>query len=63
MKYWLVTMSELEVQVGAILENIVNVSVTEMAKMIGVSDSTQLETSSRTTDNPHTSSSETVRKL
>lgn len=54
-------MSDLEAQVGAILEKMVNSTVTEMTKVIGVSDSTHPEVSSCTTENTQVRSAGTVR--
>lgn len=52
-------MSDLEAQVGAILEIMVNATVTEMSKVVGGSDSTDPEVSS--CENTHGSSADTVR--
>lgn len=54
-------MSDLEGQVGAILEKMVNATVTEMTKVIGVPDSTQSKASSCTAGHTLVPSPETVR--
>ena len=54
-------MSDLEVQVGSILEMMVNATVTEISKVIGGSAETYLEMSSCETENTHGSSEEKVR--
>lgn len=57
----MVTMSDLEVQVGSILEMMVNATVTEISKVIGGSAETCPEMSSCETENTHGSSEEKVR--
>lgn len=54
-------MSDLEAQVGSILEIMVNATVTEMTKVIGGCASTHPEVSSCTAENTHGSSEEKVR--
>lgn len=53
-------MSDLEAQVGAILQKMVNATVTEMTKVIGVSDSTQAEVPPCATDTAQATSAEAV---
>lgn len=52
-------MSDLEAQVCAILEKMVSATISEMSKVIGVSNSTQPGESS-TTESPQVPSAETV---
>lgn len=53
-------MSDVEGHVGAILEKMVNATVTEITKVIGVPDSPRPEASSCTTGHTQVPSPETV---
>lgn len=53
-------MSDLEAQVGAIFEKMVEATISEMSKLIGVSNSAQ---PSCTTENPQVPSAKTVMHL
>ncbi len=54
-------MSDLEAQVAAILEIMVNATVTEITEVIGGSDSTHSEVASCTPGSTRGSSADTVR--
>lgn len=60
MKYSLVKMSDVEERVSAILEKIVDLSVMEIGKIVGVSDSRRAEESACAEESAQRSSSETV---
>lgn len=55
-------MSDVEVRVSAILENIVDISVMEIGKIVGVFDSREPEESECSAESGQSSSSETVGK-